>query len=198
MPNSLNTLRKTLRKQRRALNSFQQKQAEQSVFNRIIRQPEFQRAQKIGVYLQAFGEIHTGKIMEYCFAHGKAVYLPMICNMNQRLVWVQISKDQYRNKRFSHHPLGMKEPMDARGMHVSNLDLLLMPLLACDIHGTRIGMGGGYYDKTLASAYRKPFRLGLAHSFQLIRQPLAREPWDQPLDALLTPEMHILFKRKMG
>ncbi len=66
----------------------------------------------------------------------------MICSINQRLVWVRISKNQYVNRRFSHHPLGMKEPMATRGKHVSKLDLLLMPLLACDQYGTRIGMGG--------------------------------------------------------
>ncbi|WP_374663024.1 5-formyltetrahydrofolate cyclo-ligase [Acinetobacter sp.] len=191
----LNTLRKTLRKQRRAVNPFQQKQAEQRVLNQLIRLPKFQRAQKIGVYLHAFGEIHTRKIMEYCFAHGKAVYLPMICSMNQRLVWVKVSQHQYRSQRFSHHPLGMKEPMAARGLHVSTLDMLLMPLLACDAAGTRIGMGGGFYDKTLAAAPGAPYRLGLAHDFQLVQDLLPREAWDQPLDGLLTPQHFFGFKR---
>ena len=120
----------------------------------------------------------------------------MICNMNQRLVWVKVSRNQFQNKRFSHHPLGMQEPMATRGQHVSHLDLLLMPLLACDPYGTRIGMGGGFYDKTLASArYHRPFRLGLAHHFQLVPQRLIREKWDQPLDGLLTPQQHLRFKR---
>ena len=120
----------------------------------------------------------------------------MICNMNQRLVWVKVSRNQFQNKRFSLHPLGMQEPMATRGQHVSHLDLLLMPLLACDPYGTRIGMGGGFYDKTLASArYHRPFRLGLAHHFQLVPQRLIRETWDQPLDGLLTPQQHLRFKR---
>lgn len=191
----LNTLRKNLRKQRRAVNPFQQKQSEQAVLNLLIRIPEFQQAHKIGLYLHAFGEIHTHKIMEYCFAQGKAVFLPMICNMNQRLAWVQISQHQYRSKRFSHHPLGMKEPMAARGLHVSKLDVLIMPLLACDDTGTRIGMGGGFYDKTLATAAKRPYRLGLAHDFQLLHCNIQREAWDQPLDGLLTPQHFLRFKR---
>lgn len=65
----------------------------------------------------------------------------MICNMNQTLVWIKIKPHQYFSKRFSHHPLGMKEPMASRGHHVSKLDLLIMPLVACDHTGTRIGMG---------------------------------------------------------
>ena len=56
-------------------------------------------------------------------------------------------------------------------------------------------MGGGFYDRTLASAPGRPFRLGLAHDFQLLALPLKRETWDQPLDALITPTIFIKFKR---
>lgn len=114
-------LRKQLRKQRRQLNRFQQRQAEQQVLQRLRAWPAYRQAQKIGVYLHAFGEIHTTKIIELCFAQGKQVYLPMICNMNDRLVWVRIQQGQYRNKRFAYHRLGMQEPMASRGQHVSNL-----------------------------------------------------------------------------
>ena len=96
---------------------------------------------------------------------------------------------------FSHHALGMKEPMASRGYSVSHLDLLVMPLVACDHHGTRMGMGGGFYDRTLATAPHQPFRLGLAHTFQLLDQTLPRQAWDQPLDALLTPHGIYRFKR---
>lgn len=191
----LKVLRKQLRHQRRAVSDFQQKQAQQKILQQLIRLKSFQHAKKVGVYLHAFGEINTDQIIEYCFKQHKQVYLPMICTMNQQLHWVRISLQQYRNKRFSYHPFGMQEPMAGRGVHVSTLDFLIMPLLACDIYGTRIGMGGGFYDKTLASAPNKPFRLGIAHDFQLIQQRLLREAWDQPLDALLTPSEYLSFKR---
>jgi len=191
----LKVLRKQLRHQRRAVSDFQQKQAQQKILQQLIRLKSFQHAKKVGVYLHAFGEINTNQIIEYCFKQHKQVYLPMICTMNQQLHWVRISLQQYRNKRFSYHPFGMQEPMAGRGVHVSMLDFLIMPLLACDIYGTRIGMGGGFYDKTLASAPNKPFRLGIAHDFQLIQQRLLREAWDQPLDALLTPSEYLSFKR---
>ncbi|WP_109441925.1 5-formyltetrahydrofolate cyclo-ligase [Acinetobacter haemolyticus] len=195
MSQDLITLRKQLRLKRRNLSHFQQKQAEQRVSNQLRRFSTFQSATKIGLYLHAFGEIHTQKLLELCFRNRKQVYLPMICNMNQKLVWVKISANQYKSKRFSHHPLGMKEPMASRGQPVSNLDLLIMPLLACDHLGTRIGMGGGYYDRTLATAPRQPFRLGIAHSFQYIDQTITRQKWDQPLDALITPTQKYFFKR---
>lgn len=189
------TLRAQLRRQRRQVPKHPQLQSEYQILQRLIRFSPFQHAKHIGIYLHAFGEIHTSKIIHYCLNHNKHVYLPMICSMNQQLVWVEITRNQYCNQRFFHHPLGMKEPMASRGQHVAHLDLLILPLLACDHFGTRIGMGGGFYDKTLATAPKKPYRLGLAHDFQLINETLKRESWDQPLDALLTPSHLLRFKR---
>ena len=191
---NLKSLRQQLRYQRKSVSHFQQQRAQQQVFQRLIRFKKFQHAKKVGIYLHAFGEIHTQHIIEYCFKKHKQVYLPMICNMNQQLRWVRIHQRQYRNKRFSHHALGMQEPMATRGMHVSHVDLLILPLLACDPHGTRIGMGGGFYDRTLASAPYHPYRLGIAHDFQLISQPLQREAWDQALDSLIIPSKCVSFQ----
>ena len=195
MSHALSALRKQLALKRRKLTHHKKKLAEQQLSHVFRQLPQFKAAQKIGLYLHAFGEIHTQKLLELCFQRNKQVYLPMICNMNQHLVWVKISRQQYFNKRFSHHPLGMKEPMASRGEHVSHLDLLLLPLLACDHFGTRIGMGGGFYDRTLATATQRPYRLGMAHHFQYIAAPLLREKWDQPLDGLVTPQNFYSFKR---
>ncbi|MPW45046.1 5-formyltetrahydrofolate cyclo-ligase [Acinetobacter guerrae] len=187
--------RKNLIQQRKQLTRFQQCRSSISchhVFRKFLTSHKYQ---KIGLYLHAFGEVHTQLLIEECYKFKKQVFFPMICNMNNQLMWVKVSRHQYRNKRFSHHPLGMKEPMASRGHHVSHLDLLVMPLLACDHKGTRIGMGGGFYDRTLASAPHKPFRLGLAHAFQLLDRTLTRQSWDQPLDALLTPDHLYRFKR---
>lgn len=193
--NELSFIRKNLRSKRRSLTSFEQKQAQLGVLHHLNTLPIFHSSKKIGLYLHAFGEVHTELLIALCFKKNKQVYLPMICSMNQKLVWVKISKNQYINRRFSHHPLGMKEPMASRAKHVASLDLLLMPLLACDQYGSRIGMGGGYYDRTLATAKHRPYRLGLAHQFQFIEHTLERQRWDQPLDALLTPQRVYYFKR---
>ncbi|MBJ9421220.1 5-formyltetrahydrofolate cyclo-ligase [Acinetobacter oleivorans] len=193
--NELSFIRKNLRSKRRSLSPLEQKKAQLNVLRHLNSLAIFHSSKKIGLYLHAFGEVHTDLIIKLCFQKNKQVYLPMICSMNQHLVWVKISRNQYFNRRFSHHPLGMKEPMATRGKHVSKLDLLLMPLLACDQYGTRIGMGGGYYDRTLASAKHKPYRLGMAHQFQFIEHTLKRQSWDQPLDALLTPQHIYCFKR---
>ena len=193
--NQNSQLRRTIRQQRRKLSKQQQQMIESQCLKQCLQHPKFLQAKKIGVYLDAFGEVKTKRLIEYCFAQGKSVYLPMICNMNKILVWVKISHQQYRNQRFSLHPLGMREPMASRGRHVSVLDVVIMPLLACDFKGTRMGMGGGFYDRTLASAFSRPHRLGLAHDFQFLDIQLKKNSWDQPLDSLITPAKTYYFKR---
>jgi len=126
--NELSFIRKNLRSKRRSLSPLEQKKAQLNVLHHLNSLAIFHSSKKIGLYLHAFGEVHTDLIIKLCFQKNKQVYLPMICSINQRLVWVRISKNQYVNRRFSHHPLGMKEPMATRGKHVSKLDLLLMPL----------------------------------------------------------------------
>lgn len=195
MCQSLLQLRRQLRQQRRRISVFEQRQSEQQVFSKLSQSAVFQFSQHIGLYLHAFGEIYTHKLILECFRLGKTVYLPMICNMNQHLVWVKITQQQYLNRRFARHRLGMQQAMQSRAKAVKQLDLLLMPLLAADRSGTRLGMGGGFYDKTLSRAPQKPYRLGLAHDFQLLENKLTREAWDQALDALLTPQQFLRFKR---
>ena len=188
--------RKTIRAQRRKVSIYQHRQSEQCIFASIMKNPKFNTSQNIGIYLNAFGEIYTNKIILLCFKHNKNVYLPRICNMNQKLYWVKISAHQFKTKRFSQHQLGMLEPKNSRGIHVNQLDLIFMPLLACDLHGNRMGMGGGFYDRTLVNATHKPFRVGLAHDFQVFEQTFNRQIWDQPIHMLFSPTKILNFKSK--
>ncbi|WP_227539792.1 5-formyltetrahydrofolate cyclo-ligase [Acinetobacter sp. MB5] len=188
----LNKLRRQLRQQRRRLDCFQQRQAAQAVLNRLRYHPTIRKSKKIGLYLDAFGEIPTTGLIELCFKLNKEVYLPKICNMNQNLFWVKISRQQFYTRRFAMHRLGMLEPQQ-RGIAVQHLDVLCMPLLACDTTGMRLGMGGGFYDRTLAKTKQRPYRLGLAHDFQRLNFILPHQAWDQPLHALCTPHHYQVF-----
>lgn len=183
-PEQLKHLRKQLRQHRRTLSLRTRQQAGRVTCQRLGRLAVFRQARHVGIYLSAFGEVPTQAIINRCLKSQKKIYLPQIRHFDQKLLWVPISRQQWRNRRFFMHRLGMYEPRQ-RGIAVSRLDLLIMPLLAFDRYGSRLGMGGGFYDRTL---WKKPqaYRLGLAYAFQQIRQ-LDRQPWDQPLDAILTP-----------
>lgn len=190
-PNPLAVLRKQLRQKRRALDFKTRQQAGRRVSQHLYRHSTFRQAQRIGIYLSAFGEVPTQALIEQAFKRHKQVYLPQIRNVDQTLRWVRINRQQWRNRRFSVHRLGMHEPRQ-RGIDVNRLDLLIMPLLAFDDYGTRLGMGGGYYDRTLWKK-NQPYRLGLAYAFQRT-SGLVRQAWDQPLHAVCTPEGIYRFK----
>ncbi|MDC9825075.1 5-formyltetrahydrofolate cyclo-ligase [Devosia sp. ZB163] len=66
-------------------------------------------------------------------------------------------------------------------------DVILMPLLGFDRHGTRLGYGGGYYDRTLASLHKRPRLIGFAFALQEIDQ-IPRDAHDVPLDAIVTEQ----------
>ena len=190
-PEQLKLLRQQLRKQRRALPQRIRQQAGRKVAQHLRRQAVFWQARHIGIYLSAFGEVPTQAIIKLGLKQKKNIYLPQIRNFDQKLQWVRVNHQQWQNRRFSIHRLGMHEPRQ-RGMSVNRLDLLIMPLLAFDQHGSRVGMGGGYYDRTLWKKH-KAYRLGLAYDFQQAER-LERQSWDQPLDAVLTPSGFSSFR----
>ncbi|MBV8972023.1 MAG: 5-formyltetrahydrofolate cyclo-ligase, partial [Sphingomonadaceae bacterium] len=79
----------------------------------------------------------------------------------------------------------VEPPADA---HAADPDIVLVPLLACDGAGTRLGQGGGHYDRTLAAlrARRRILAVGVGWDIQAVDR-LPSDPWDAPLDALATP-----------
>lgn len=192
----LPNLRKQMRKKRRQVGMFEHRQTAQAILAKLRAFPQLQHACHVGIYLDAFGEVQTRAIILWCFEQGKSVYLPIVCPLNEHLVWGKISRQQYMNQRFQQHPLGMKEPHQSRGLHMKHLDLVLMPLLIADAHGTRVGMGGGYYDRSLSRCPQKPIRVGLSHDFQMVEGQLPRQVWDQPLDYLVTSRKFYHFRKK--
>lgn len=189
----LKQLRRQLRQQRRATSVRQQRTAGKAVLQHVQQHALLVAQQKIGIYLNAFGEVDTAPLINWCFKQHKQVYLPKVRHFDQKLLWLRVSRRQWQNYRFHRHSLGMQQPHHQRGIAVRQLDVLIMPLLGFDKTGTRLGMGGGFYDRTLAGGGLHPFRLGIAYDFQQVCH-LPRNPWDQALDAVATPARLYHFK----
>ncbi len=91
-----------------------------------------------------------------------------------------------------HNRYGIAEPLTPLSSfwRVSQLDIVLFPLVAFDSSGGRLGMGGGFYDRTFAhllNSRKRPGFVGVAYEEQQVAS-LPIEPWDIPLDAVVTPE----------
>jgi 5-formyltetrahydrofolate cyclo-ligase len=85
--------------------------------------------------------------------------------------------------------LGIDQPDESGAVPVRDLDIMLMPLVAWDEHGHRLGMGAGYYDRTLAdlAGSRRPLRIGVAYAVQKF-PGLPADPWDVRLHEVITDE----------
>ena len=79
----------------------------------------------------------------------------------------------------------MQQPSTGVTLRASAMDVVMLPLLGFDRLGTRLGQGGGYYDRVLSRCRFRPWRIGLGYVAQQV-EALPREPWDQRLHAVLT------------
>lgn len=148
---------------------------------------------RIGLYYDGFGEMPTQPLLDWCLRLGYQPYLPVVGSLghyDKRLRFVPIYHDKLLNVPTRIHSLGMKQNHHRRLFWARELDVIICPLTAIDKNGNRMGMGGGFYDTTLAKSYqsgaKKPLKIGWCYDFQVVEQ-LARNAWDVPLDGLITP-----------
>ncbi|MFJ2688763.1 5-formyltetrahydrofolate cyclo-ligase [Pseudomonas sp. NPDC087336] len=182
-------LRRMLRKARRALTPSQQRQAARGLYKQLAQQPLFRRAKHISLYLPTDGEIDPRLLLRAAQRRGKATYLPVLSAWPRtKMVFQRIRPgEKLKPNRFR-----ILEPRHnlARQRKVWALDLVLLPLVGFDDVGGRLGMGGGFYDRSLAylarrNDWRKPTLLGLAHECQKVER-LAQASWDVPLQGTVT------------
>lgn len=190
--NNTQALRRQLRRQRLALTTRERQHASYQAIRQLrliadyFRQTQSQRPCKVGVFIDAFGELPTQPLIDWAIRYGFEIYLPVVTGMGKPLQFVKLYTKNSRNARLMRHSLGMKQPASGQKLAVSQLDVLFMPLVAFDKNGYRMGMGGGFYDRTLAKTKNKPLKIGWAYDFQQV-EALAVNPWDVRLDMAITP-----------
>ena len=182
-------LRRLLRQARRALTPAQQREAARGLYKQLAQHPLFRRARHIALYLPNDGEIDPRLLLRAAQRRGKATYLPVLSPWPQtKMVFQRIHPgEKLRPNRFR-----ILEPRMniARQRKVWTLDLVLLPLVGFDDAGGRLGMGGGFYDRSLGylarrKQWRKPTLLGLAHECQKVER-LAQASWDVPLQGTVS------------
>lgn len=182
-------LRRLLRQQRRQLSPLQQKKAARALYRQLAQHPLFRRARHLALYLPNDGEIDPRPLLREAQRRGKATYLPVLNAWPRtRMAFQRLMPGE----RLVRNRFRIEEPRTnpARQRPVWTLDLVLMPLVGFDEEGGRLGMGGGFYDRSLAYRSRrkqgqKPTLLGLAHECQKVdRLPLAS--WDVRLQGTVT------------
>ncbi|NLW05940.1 MAG: 5-formyltetrahydrofolate cyclo-ligase [Pseudomonadaceae bacterium] len=187
------SLRRALRNKRRQLTPYQQQQASQLICRHLSQQAWFINASSLAIYMAADGEVDPIKLAVMAHNRGKEVYLPVLHPVHRNyLLFVRFTPQTPLEK----NRFGILEPrLKGYGLKRHNhcttqrLDLILMPLVGFDSQGGRLGMGGGFYDRTLAlkpAEFNRPKLVGLAHECQKVEH-LPLEAWDIPLAGIITP-----------
>lgn len=184
MNNSKRILRNNIRAKRQTLPPSQQHRASQAVLRRLAKLPLFLSSQHIAFYLANDGEVNPQPLMQLAHLSGKSCYLPVIKPDNSlRFVRYRPGAPLINNR------YGIAEPCGRRGqISPQKLDIVIMPLVAFDRQGGRLGMGGGFYDRSFQSsarARRGPVLLGLSYAFQEVEY-LELEAWDIKLAVIAT------------
>ncbi len=188
-------------RQRRALTAHERQQLARDASLHLIKlQQRLPSKAKIGVYYDGFGELPTQPLLDWCQRLQYQVYLPVVGslgNNDKRLRFAPIYHDKLINMPTYIHHLGMRQNESRQLLWARELDVIICPLTAVDRNGNRMGMGGGFYDTTLAKSYQsgasRPLKIGWCYDFQVIEE-LVRQPWDVPLDGLITPSGIRWFK----
>lgn len=180
--------RQQLRTQRQALTSAAIESAGLEILQLLQKHPRWQAARTIGAYMALRGEPATQVLCQAVLDAGKTLVLPRISSA-QTLNLHRVSQlDQLEAST-----KGILEPRaDTPTVSPASLDILLIPGLAFDQQGHRLGQGGGFYDRLLASLPATTWRLGHAHAFQLLPL-LPTEPHDAKVHAVVTPQGITVF-----
>jgi 5-formyltetrahydrofolate cyclo-ligase len=179
----MKTLRQSIRIQRRSISSSDQEKFARQLLSQVQKLANFKNGQKIGLYLPNDGEIDTKYIQNFLKNRGFSIYLPIL--VVKSLKFAKVGKN-FRKNRF-----GINEPISTQILNANQLNTLFMPLVGFDQFKNRIGMGGGFYDRTLSfkkrqQNYKNPKLVGLAFDCQEVAK-LNAKPWDVPLDVIITP-----------
>lgn len=187
-PDERQSLRQLIRQRRKSLSQAEQQEAAQQLVLRFQEHPEILAASRIALYLANDGELNPLPAIHWLWAQHKEVFLPILHPFTPGHLLFQrytATSPMTRNR------FGIPEPeLDMlQVVPHSALDLICTPLVAFDAAGNRLGMGGGYYDRTLTSWHEHrlgPKPLGLAHDCQQV-EAVPKEQWDVPLPQIITP-----------
>ena len=193
-----NKIRQTMRERRRALNSAEKNRASLALCEHLAASRLFMNSQRIAFYLPNDGEIDLSPLIDYAWQVQKQCYLPVLSLRHSQRLWFLPYSPQTTlvSNRFD-----IPEPVHRnreRRFKALGLDLILMPLVAFDNQGNRLGMGGGFYDRTLSFLnYRQiwlsPRLIGTAYHFQH-QTSLPYQAWDVPMHGVATENGVLRYK----
>lgn len=170
-----NQLRIQIKKIRRSLSQEEKKQLDAGVFENLLKCRELIESETVLIYNSTEIEVGTEKIIDYCLEQGKKVALPR-CFKDHRMKFYFYN----RNTPLEKSAYGILEPFEDESLEVKEIGskaICILPALAFDKNGYRLGYGGGYYDRFLAE-HSSLITVGICYSRNICDQ-LVHNEFDQ-------------------
>lgn len=178
-------IRKTILASRNALSRQQIESMSRRIYDRFIRLDEARKCSTLMAFLNFGTEVITDYIIEWAWREGKQVAVPL-CRpeTKQMVISAMETFDDVEPGYF-----GVREPKREllRPIEKNQIDLILVPAVAFDRKGYRVGYGGGYYDRFLSEIGKDVPRIGLVFSCQMIGE-VPVDNYDLPVDKIITEE----------
>ncbi len=170
---------------RSQMNGDDRQIASQKIASAVARSSWFSRSRLLACYLSTESEVGTWSVISRAWQMKKRVFAPVV-GKKGRMRFHEVTPDSLLvSNRY-----GLLEPLDGEFLPARSLHIVLTPLAAFDAEQNRIGMGGGYYDRTFAFLKNRrllfqPKLIGLAFDCQRVEK-IAANPWDIRLYSIVT------------
>ena len=179
LPDEKQAIRNLIRARRRELEPAWVRRNSAVIIERVRSLPEFAAARCVGCYMALPREVQTTALLVHCWDTGRQVCVPAFDTAQAAYGMALVE----RGAEMVPGASGIMEPRVARRVEPADIDFIVVPGLAFDRAGVRLGQGGGHYDRLLAAG--RAFKVGIAFEFQIMDR-VPRGEQDVPMNLLVT------------
>ncbi len=182
-------LRNEMRERMKAIPPGEAAEKSQAACSLLIAEPVFRNSRTIMIYLSIPGEVDTRDLATQGWKGGKSVLVPKVDWEHKHMdpVVIRSLDAGVREGRY-----GIPEPVEGEPHPLDEIDLIVVPAVAFDRRGYRLGRGGGYYDRFLAHPQVRAVACGLGFEVQVVDQ-VPTDSHDHPIDMLVTEKQVLQF-----
>jgi len=182
-PHDKAALRALMRAKRQALTAEERHVLSHAAATYVLQCLPWKKARSVALYIAVRGEMDTSPLLHAARQRGKQVLLPQCVMEEPGAMRFTLCQGP---EMLAPGAFGIPEPSCSAGMPEVAPDLIIVPAVAFDRRGTRLGQGGGFYDRYFSRPEVAGVpRLGFIYAFQLVEH-LPQDPWDLPVDGVCT------------
>lgn len=183
-------VRNEIKRMRMNISKDDAKYYSKAIIEKLISKNFFVKSKTVFTYVSINKEVKTIGLINFCIEAGKSIAIPVTYKDNSGII--RMKPAQIDNTDFKKGYMSLKIPQNDNFKELSpeRIDLVIVPGVAFDERGYRIGYGSGCYDRFLVKTNSKCIKIGLAYDFQVVKE-IDEENHDIPMDYIITEKRMI-------